>query len=601
MTDKFFLNFQDSRILSQGYKIQKSEATQNCYNYVLKENPDNSLKNVQLEPVSYNQKKWLFGPATSLSSRSIIYPCRRYRCALPCPCLICRKKHPTCRVPSSQGCNCQNCRMHFIDHSYHVVYHHGCRYCHQIVKILPNCNFYFLNMRKRNSLATPYFSLPPGQKLQLGFLSDWKWTEKLSNRMCDIEDDGIWCNGCNTLFWTVDLLRNHLLTNHNHGKSFPHKYISDYKEAQFEFKCCQCTSTYASRRDLQRHIDSLHHKLNLACDECDSTFTRMDNYERHRVTKHPKDENQSSVLECKQCGKTFTRISDLVRHTIKSCNSSGISSFQCQPCARTFKQKSALERHFCEEWDNTFPRKDNYKRRRVTKHPKDENQTSVLECKQCDKTFTRKSDLNRHTIQSCNSSGISTFQCQFCATTFKRKSDLERHFKASLNTDHSPKYICDRCGKKLCNRKMFIVHCKTQHGNVDGAFKCYKCMTSFVTDSDLKVHKSAHFPVSYKCEYCKTSFVNKDNLKRHSSILKVAKYGCKECDNVFCSGNLLRQHEDAAHGTFCCSVCGQSFALRFGLEYHVKKSSQITCNDCGKIFCNQRSLNDHMILNHGNL
>merc|ERR1719318_333669 len=117
MTDNFLLHFQDNALVGHGDKLDK-RANQNCCLFSVKENPKNSLlPNVQMEPVSYVKEEWLHGPATCLSSRQIIYPCTKFRCSIPCPCLICRKKHPTCRVPASHGCDCQNCRMQYLDHT----------------------------------------------------------------------------------------------------------------------------------------------------------------------------------------------------------------------------------------------------------------------------------------------------------------------------------------------------------------------------------------------------------------------------------------------------------------------------------------------------
>ena len=470
MADSFNIHFEDNVLVGQGYKFDR-EANDNCFDFVVKENPNDSLlAKMQMEPVSYVKKEWLYGPATCLSSRRIIYPCTRFRCSLPCPCLICRKRHPTCRVPASHGCDCQNCRMQYLDHSsFHAAYHYGCKFCHQIVKILPNFNFFFLDKKKKAPIypALPTFSKPPGQKVSDGLLSDWR--KKLYNLDHDIEDDGIWCLGCCWLFWTVDQLREHLLTKHNLSKSFSHIFINNYKEVQSLFKCCQCASSYASRCSLQQHIDSVHYTMNFTCDKCESTFTRRDSYERHRKNKHPEDEKQSAFFGCEQC----------------------------------------------------------------------------------EKTFTRKSDLYRHIKESCIFGEDSSFKCQLCDTSFKRKSDLKRHNNTSFNTDGSSKYVCTQCDRNLCNRKLLMIHCKTQHGDAPGSFHCHRCETSFVTDSDLKVHKNAtHFPELYRCENCETTFSKKENLKRHLSIQKAGRHACKECGNSFCNRALLRQHENAPHATF---------------------------------------------------
>ena len=48
----------------------------------------------------------LHGPASSIVSKSIIYPCEEFRCQLECPCHLCRKKAPHClkAVNCSSAC-----------------------------------------------------------------------------------------------------------------------------------------------------------------------------------------------------------------------------------------------------------------------------------------------------------------------------------------------------------------------------------------------------------------------------------------------------------------------------------------------------------------
>ena len=161
MADSFNIHFEDNVLVGQGYKFDK-EANDNCFDFVVKENPNDSLlAKVQMEPVSYVKIEWLYGPATCLSSRRIIYPCTRFRCSLPCPCLICRKRHPTCRVPASHGCDCQNCRMQYLDHSsFHAAYHYGCKFCHQIVKILPNLISSFWIRKRKHPFTLPCLPFP---------------------------------------------------------------------------------------------------------------------------------------------------------------------------------------------------------------------------------------------------------------------------------------------------------------------------------------------------------------------------------------------------------------------------------------------------------
>ena len=121
MAHKFSLHFKHSWIIRRGPKLitlgigrVKSNihpGTKKCYEYVIK-NPDQSTPEyVQLAPVRQSQIPWLYGPATLLSTRSVVYPCVRGKCVLPCPSRICRKAHPRCR--EGKSCSCAECKFFF--------------------------------------------------------------------------------------------------------------------------------------------------------------------------------------------------------------------------------------------------------------------------------------------------------------------------------------------------------------------------------------------------------------------------------------------------------------------------------------------------------
>ena len=90
----------------------------------------------QLKHWFYKPSKYLgiklYGPASLLSSRSIVYPCNRNGCWIACPCFLCR------------GYVCQTFSTEFVfeDHKiYHMATHHNCRFCCQILEKSPFFTF----------------------------------------------------------------------------------------------------------------------------------------------------------------------------------------------------------------------------------------------------------------------------------------------------------------------------------------------------------------------------------------------------------------------------------------------------------------------------
>lgn len=94
--------------------------------------------------------EFLYGPASSLKSRTIIYTCERYRCRLGCPCQLCRVKHPHCnRATTNETCgDCSKCRQDYDDHLlHHRVHHYLCKFCINVQKSFPQFAFTVLITR----------------------------------------------------------------------------------------------------------------------------------------------------------------------------------------------------------------------------------------------------------------------------------------------------------------------------------------------------------------------------------------------------------------------------------------------------------------------
>jgi len=76
------------------------------------------------------------------------------------------------------------------------------------------------------------------------------------------------CDACKKSFTSMKTLRSHQRKSHeNKGKL-----------------CSYCEKVFVSDSKLRRHIIT-HEKSIFKCDQCDSTFTRKDNFERH-TKKH---------------------------------------------------------------------------------------------------------------------------------------------------------------------------------------------------------------------------------------------------------------------------------------------------------------------------
>ena len=146
MSFKYRADFGQKRLVGFGNKKtmwdkKKIDEIQMCHLFELKiEDNPKSQGIVNLVAGESITKEWLFGPA-STRDKSVIYPCYRYRCRVPCPCKVCAKQS-SCEVQAKQ------CIKNFEDHSrFHATFHHCCKYCDQILEIFPFFNFFFFGTR----------------------------------------------------------------------------------------------------------------------------------------------------------------------------------------------------------------------------------------------------------------------------------------------------------------------------------------------------------------------------------------------------------------------------------------------------------------------
>ena len=90
-------------------------------------------------------ESYLYGPASSLSDKSIIYPCQKFKCRLRCPCHRCSKGCNKCPDPDHEnlaGGGCLECQDEYWEHFlFHLVEHTTCKFCRSVASILPHKKF----------------------------------------------------------------------------------------------------------------------------------------------------------------------------------------------------------------------------------------------------------------------------------------------------------------------------------------------------------------------------------------------------------------------------------------------------------------------------
>jgi len=410
---KRLVGFGDKKTVYDGNQIKIENDTKMCHLFALKVKDNSEAKGiVDLVAGEAITEEWLFGPASTLD-KSVVYPCSRYRCRVPCPCKVCAKL-PSCKVQAKQFCNCISCIESLEDHRhFHATFHHGCKYCDQLLEIFPCLNFFFLNTDPKKKCSGANFTFKPKLKLVCAKFNPPGPKLTLETLKKQVEDQSNRCDECDVKFRTTMAFREHLRLNHQTGERFLHQFREADKE--LENICEQCETTFISKAKLMRHVRSVHYLVKFPCHQCGKQFSRKDELMRHKTIIH--ENGSPDEFKCNDCTSIFLRKDSFERHKASSIHSDGSVKNKCSECNEVFCTAKFLRDHkkthqiklSCDECGDEFTLKSS-----LEFHKRNRN---VVSCDVCDKTLCNIVTLNRHRSKVHN-----WVKCKECGLEFKKAS-----------------------------------------------------------------------------------------------------------------------------------------------------------------------------------
>ena len=98
-------------------------------------------------------------------------------------------------------------------------------------------------------------------------------------------------------------------------------YLVHRKSCKVRFPCGQCSETFESKKKLAEHEKA--HRVAYVCDLCDTEpFGSQDRLEEHQCVAH------EVLLRCPNCDETFNRADNRDRH-IKDIHGDGLHTCAC--------------------------------------------------------------------------------------------------------------------------------------------------------------------------------------------------------------------------------------------------------------------------------
>ncbi|XP_072229627.1 uncharacterized protein [Leuresthes tenuis] len=220
--------------------------------------------------------------------------------------------------------------------------------------------------------------------------------------------------------------------------------------------------------------------------------------------------------------------------------------------------------------------------------------TGAFCCSVCDKVFSRKGNLLKHTRIH---TGETTFVCTDCGKKFKTNVNLKKHMR--VHTGDKP-FGCDVCGRRFRERGIFSRHLKFHKG----MFCCALCDKLFTTQGNLLRHIKIHLGEKpFSCDVCGKRFIENAELKSHMKY-HTGEFCCSVCDKTFSTQTTLSRHMSVhtEETPFSCTDCGKKFKTNINLKKHIvihTEEKRFCCDVCGKRFRDRGSLSKHMRVHTG--
>ncbi|XP_026743924.1 zinc finger protein 33B-like isoform X2 [Trichoplusia ni] len=250
------------------------------------------------------------------------------------------------------------------------------------------------------------------------------------NRLVKVEISILNCKLCNQSIDDLNLLRTHLIDEHNLNFELEEDLLVPFKIGG-ELSCQLCKEKFTVFRLLNIHMNK--HFRKQVCHICGAGFSNLVFLNLHKTRSH-------KPLKCRQCDVTFANKADKKNHEV---NVHGIKferrlRFPCPYCSERFFQENFRVLHLVEKHGLKKPE---YK------------------CDICCKVFVTKSLCNNH-FRNVHLKEKS-HECDICHNLFYTKSDVSRH---KITHTGEKKFSCVMCNNPFASKDSLRRHMKRTHG-----------------------------------------------------------------------------------------------------------------------------------------
>ena len=431
--------------------------------------------------------------------------------------------------------------------------------------------------------------------------------------------------------------------------------------------CPFCDNTFDFCR-IKKHVATQH--LGLNSDQYDQQ-TEIPNKSIGKLTKIAVNaSNEQATTLCEICGDSFnsqekqthvcktfllqspnyeSNVDDKLNKENVLCENCGTTlpyeqlwSHTCEPSIPQIKVKTEIKEEILCEPDFTLPYYHEEEGYDITNTTAKGTVTNIYQCDHCDKSFTRKINLEIHKNGK---------KCNICSKKYNSRTGYLKHLK-TCHPNKTISNVKDKLVKEEDNDiveeefnfslvlqvsesstntsnlkledkpKASILQQNRQNENENilipntgyNTKPCEYCGKSFVV-SKISAHEQScktEYEIrfkgrKYQCNQCRRSFHMKSNLSHHIKVIhERRRFSCEKCTKSFCSNQMLKDHDIKEHSGNGkkCEYCPKQFGRNSKLNFHIQIAHQgfrFECEICAKSFKSKKSVRCHKKVSHQEL